>query len=224
MLQANSLAIFSGFMSGVALSLTPCILPMIPIFSATLAGEQKLSRRKGLILSLCFVLGMFLVYSVFALIAAYSGAAFHKYFQSRLAIVGFAAVLVAMSLTMFGWVRFKFSIDWGRKLQSITGGIGGYSGAVILGATCSLVLSPCVTPALVSSLAVLIKNGDPLQAIALSASTSLGLGTPMLLLGIGLGKYIPKTGAWMVWVNKLIGLTLLFTAVWLVWPIIIGKE
>ena len=205
---------------GVLLSLTPCMFPMFPILTVLLAGQkQTASRWRGLGLAFAYVSGMALVYAAVGVIAARTGVALQNYLQSPWMLLVFSALLIVLALSMFDVFQIQMPERWQLWLQNKTQGKNGYWGAVLMGAASALIASPCVTAPLVGLITYIAQTGRvALGGLALVV-LAYGMGVPLLLLGAGLGQWLPKAGAWMTRVKMLIGVLMIGVAVWVAQPL-----
>ena len=213
-------ALLVVFGLGLLLSLTPCMFPMFPILTVLLAGQQReQSRWHGFALALAYVSGMAVVYALIGVVAARTGLALQSYLQNPWVLLGFAALLVLLALSMFDVFQIQMSARWQAWLQAKTQGKNGYWGAWIMGAASALIASPCVTAPLVGLISYIAQTGQvTLGGLALLV-LAYGMGVPLLLLGAGLGQWLPKSGAWMTRVKNLIGVMMLGVAVWVAQPV-----
>ena len=208
------------FCLGVLLSLTPCMFPMFPILTVLLAGQkQTASRWRGLGLAFAYVSGMALVYAAVGVIAARTGVALQNYLQSPWVLLVFSALLIVLALSMFDVFQIQMPERWQLWLQNKTQGKNGYWGAALMGAASALIASPCVTAPLVGLITYIAQTGRvALGGLALVV-LAYGMGVPLLLLGAGLGQWLPKAGAWMTRVKMLIGVLMIGVAVWVAQPL-----
>ena len=208
------------FCLGVLLSLTPCMFPMFPILTVLLAGQkQTASRWRGLGLAFAYVSGMALVYAAVGVIAARTGVALQNYLQSPWMLLVFSALLIVLALSMFDVFQIQMPERWQLWLQNKTQGKNGYWGALVMGAASALIASPCVTAPLVGLITYIAQTGRvALGGLALLV-LAYGMGLPLLLLGAGLGQWLPKAGAWMTRVKMLIGVLMIGVAVWVAQPL-----
>ncbi|MDR9468005.1 protein-disulfide reductase DsbD [Marinospirillum sp.] len=212
------------FVLGLGLTFTPCVLPMLPILAGAIAGQgEDISARKGLALSLAYVLGMASTYTLAGVLVGYFGASMNLQaaMQNPLALSVFAGVFVLLSLSMFGFYELQLPAFLRDKLNSIgqqpgeaaPSGIGRYLGLALLGLISALVVSPCVSAPLAGALIYISTTGDALLGGAALFALSLGMGVPLLLLGAGGGRFLPKAGTWMLAVKSFFGVLLLALAI-----------
>lgn len=207
------------FLWGLALNLTPCVYPLIPITTSYFAGQSTGSTAKVFSLALVYVLGMALMYSVLGVLAATSGALFGAALQSPMVLVFIALVMVGLALSMFGVYEIRVPM----ALTNFAGGSrSGYFGALFMGLTMGIVAAPCIGPVVLGLLTYVAKSADPVLGFGMFFVLALGLGVPYLFLGTfsGLLKNLPRSGTWMVWVKKVFGVIMLAMAIYFVQPIL----
>lgn len=208
------------FLAGLALNLTPCVYPLIPITisyfatSSSAASGSALLARAGL-----YVGGMALVYSTLGLIAGLSGGFFGAILQSSITQIALTLFMLGMAGWMFDLYQPRlpaFALDLGGKNRA------GYLGALIMGMTVGIVASPCVGPFSLGLLAYVGSTRDPALGFALFFVLALGLGVPFLLLAVfsGLGGALPRPGAWMILARSVFGVILLYMALYFAEPLI----
>lgn len=208
--------IFFGF--GLLLSFTPCILPMVPVLSGIIIGHGKdVTTRKAFFLSLSYVLSMSVTYAVVGAIVAQLGANLQISMQSPWAISIFSLIFVLLALSMFGFYEFKLPESWQAKIagSSRSQRGGHYIGAAIMGCLSTLILSPCVTAPLIGVLTYIAQTGNVLLGSLTLFFLSLGMGTPLLLIGTSAGKWLPESGNWMNAVKAFFGVLLIAVAIYL---------
>lgn len=211
---------------GLALCFTPCSLPMIPIVSAIVVGHgaDREGRRRAFFLSVAYVLGMALMYSLAGIFAALAGASLAAYLQNSWALIFFALILLAMAASLFGWYEVRMPAWLSHPLHKIARRLHpeerGIPSAFLMGAFSGLIVGPCMTPPLAAILLVIAHTGSPFLGGVLLFSLAIGIGLPLILLGIGAGRYVPRTGPWMIHIKQLFGVLLVLLAIWMVWPIL----
>jgi thiol:disulfide interchange protein DsbD len=206
------------FAGGLALNLTPCVYPVIPItlgfFGRQAAG--KTSRSFGLALS--YVLGMSVMYSALGVFAAISGALFGAWLQEPAVLIAIALVVVALALSMFG----LFEIRVPHFITDRTGSKSGVPGAFTMGLFVGFVAAPCIGPFIVSLMAYVAERQSAALGFGLFFTLAMGLGLPYLVLGTATGalQKLPRSGEWMVAVRKVFGFALLSLAVYFLRPVL----
>ncbi|MDR1848685.1 MAG: protein-disulfide reductase DsbD [Zoogloeaceae bacterium] len=212
-----------AFVAGLGLSLTPCVFPMLPILSGIIAGQKETpGKLRAFLLSLTYVLGMALVYAAAGVAAGFSGVLLSSLLQNVWALSIFALIFVALALAMFDVYTLQmpaglqgFLARHSRRFK------GGHFFAVFLmGAISALIVGPCVAAPLAGALLYIGQTGDAILGGAALFVMALGMGMPLLALGLSAGILLPKAGAWMGGVKKGFGFLLLATAVWIVSPVV----
>jgi thiol:disulfide interchange protein DsbD len=217
------------FVAGLLLAFTPCVLPMVPILSQLIAGQAtgpggKITTARAFWLSLTYVLGMSVTYTAAGAAAAAAGKQVQAMFQQPWIIVLFAALFVAMALSMFG----LYTVQMPAAIQTRLSGTsnrqraGTFGGVAVMGALSALIVTTCVGPALVAALVVIGQTGNVARGAAALFAMSLGMGAPLLVIGTSAGALLPKAGAWMDGVKQIFGVLMLAMAVWMLSRILPG--
>ncbi|CAN5738051.1 protein-disulfide reductase DsbD [soil metagenome] len=209
------------WVAGLLLALTPCMLPMVPILSTLIAGQAgPVSRRKGFMLALSYVLGMAIVYSGMGMAAGLAGEGLAAALQNPWVLGSFAAMLAGLALGMFGVYELQMptfiqnrAIGWSNRFQG-----GSYAAVFIMGGLSALILGPCVAAPLAGALVYISQTRNAVTGGTALFFMALGMGAPLLLVGMSAGSLLPRTGAWMELVKHIFGVVLLATAVWIVSP------
>ncbi len=216
----GNLALVMGlfFIAGLGLALTPCVLPMIPILSGIIAGDgDNVTPARGFTLSLIYVLGMALTYTVAGALFAMAGQQAQAVFQQPWILALFAALFVVLALSMFGLFELQLPSALQSRLAAVSGRQKGGTlvGTFVMGALSALIVTACVAPPLVAALAVIGQTGDVLRGSLALFSLSIGMGAPLLLVGASAGKLLPKAGPWMVAVKGAFGFVMLGLAIYI---------
>ncbi len=209
---------FFGF--GLLLSLTPCIFPMIPILSSIIvkAGDEgTLTASRGFFLSLVYVLAMSAAYTMAGVLAGLFGANLQVALQNPYVLIAFAGIFVALAFSMFGYFKLELPKSLQNKINKTTEGKEkqGIIGIAIMGFLSALIVGPCVAPPLAGALVYIGQTGDAFLGGMALFVMSLGMGAPLLLIGLGAGRYMPKPGGWMELVTKVFGIVMLAVAIWM---------
>jgi thiol:disulfide interchange protein DsbD len=209
---------FFGF--GLLLSLTPCVFPMIPILSSIIvnAGNKtSMSAKKGFWLSLVYVLAMSLAYTIAGVIAGVFGANLQVMLQNPYVLVVFALIFIALAFSMFGYYKIEPPQWLQSKVYKTTTEqkSHGIVGIAVMGFLSALIVGPCVAPPLAGALVYIGQTGDALLGGLALFVMSLGMGIPLLAIGAGAGKFMPKPGGWMDTVSKIFGVLMLAIAIWM---------
>ncbi|MGB7401685.1 MAG: protein-disulfide reductase DsbD [Arcobacter sp.] len=209
---------FFGF--GLLLSLTPCVFPMIPILSSIIvkAGQnEQLTTKRGFFLSLVYVISMSLAYTIAGIIAGLFGANLQVALQNPYVLSAFAAIFVALAFSMFGYYKLELPQSIQNKINKTTEGKEkqGIFGIAIMGFLSALIVGPCVAPPLAGALVYIGQTGNAILGGAALFVLSLGMGVPLLLIGLGAGKFMPKPGGWMENITRIFGIVMLAIAIWM---------
>lgn len=228
LLRTGSLlsVLLAFFAAGLFLSLTPCVLPMVPILSGLIVGQgAKITTSRAFFLSLTYVLGMALTYTATGALAALAGKQVQAMFQQTWIIILFSALFVAMSLSMFGLYTVQMPSFIQTRLTEVSNRQeGGKFGSVaIMGVLSALIVTTCVGPALVSVLIVIGQTGDVARGSAALFVMALGMGAPLLIVGSSAGTLLPRAGAWMDSVKRLFGAMMLALAAWMLDRVVPGR-
>ncbi|HEV7486229.1 MAG TPA: cytochrome c biogenesis protein CcdA [Thermoanaerobaculia bacterium] len=192
------------FVGGLALNLTPCVFPMIPITVGFFAMQSDGRRSRRFALSLAYVLGIVITYSALGVFAALSGRMFGSWLQSPAVLIGFAALMLVLASSMFGVWEFRVP----QFITNRSAGRAGVAGALTMGLFVGIVAAPCVGPVVVALFTLVAAIAKPTIGMAMFATLAFGLGFPYL---IALNVF-PKPGEWMVQVKKAMGFVLIAMA------------
>nr|WP_243431834.1 protein-disulfide reductase DsbD [Aliamphritea spongicola] len=220
LLSSSSLMLILGafFVAGLALALTPCVFPMIPILSSIIIGQQQpVSTKRGFFLSLVYVLSVAVTYTVLGIVAGLFGENLQAAFQNAWIIGTFSFIFVLLSLSMFGFYDLQLPNSLQTKLNEMSNSQQGGSiiGVVIMGLLSALIVGPCMAAPLAGALIYIGQTGDPVLGGAALFSLSMGMGVPLLIVGASAGKLLPKAGMWMENVKAGFGVLMLLMAVWM---------
>lgn len=206
------------FLLGIGLTFTPCVLPMIPILSSIIMGQGNISTRRAFALSVTYVVPMALTFALAGLLVASLGAQYNlaAIMQQPLALSIVAAIFVLLALVMFDKIQIRLPFQ--QQLNSISekqkGGT--FVGVAIMGALSAIVVSPCVSAPLAGALIFISTTGDMMQGFLALFALGLGMGVPLLIIGTGGNKLVPRAGGWMNIVKSAFGILLLAIALYLV--------
>ncbi len=218
-LNANLLAFF---LAGLGLSFTACMYPLLPIVSSIVVGDKKNSKSRAFALSMIYVQGLALTYTLVGVIAGLTGALLTVWLQQAWVVLSASALMIILSLGMFG----VFTIQLPNRLQAyfqnqsskLSG--GKIASVFVMGMMSALIIGPCVAPPLAFALGYIGTTGDgTLGGLALYA-LALGTGAPLVIIGTFGAHFLPKAGHWMNGVKYFFGCILLAVAVYLATPFI----
>lgn len=207
------------FVGGLALNLTPCVYPLIPITIGYFGGQSEGKTSRLILMGLLFVLGMSVTYSIVGVVTSLTGAVFGSLLQNPVVIIIIAAIFLALSLSMFGVYEFKLP----DKLVAKAGGAkGGLFGAFFMGLTMGIVAAPCIGPFVLGLVTYVATKGDALYGFLMFFVLALGLGLPYLFLAVFSGKLksLPRAGLWMDAVKHIFGFILIAMALYFLLPLI----
>lgn len=212
LVSGSPLVMLGGFLGfGLLLALTPCVFPMIPILSAMLAGAgERLSARRGFVLSATYVVAMAAAYGLVGLAAGWSGANLQAVLQTPWVLGVSALVFVLLSLSMFGLYELRLPHRLTAHHRHRAG--GSLIGAAVLGFGSALIVGPCVTPPLAAAMLYAVQTGEAARGGAALFALGLGMGLPLIAVGTFGAKVLPKSGPWMVAVRQAFGLVFLVVA------------
>ena len=225
------LIIMGFFGAGLLLSLTPCVLPMIPILSSIIVGSQSKAEssphknpRKlySFGLSVAYVLGMALSYTLAGIAAGLSGNLLSQSLQNPWVLGTSALVFVLLAFSMFGFYELQLPSALESKLIKASNKFKGghFLSVFVMGALSALIVSPCVAAPLAGALIYISQSQDVVLGGTALFALSLGMGVPLLLIGASAGQLLPKTGNWMNAVRNFFGVLMLGMAIWLISPVI----
>ncbi|MEA1921012.1 MAG: protein-disulfide reductase DsbD [Campylobacterota bacterium] len=206
---------FLGF--GLLLAMTPCVFPMIPILSSVIVAQgENITTRKAFTMSLVYVLAMSVAYTIAGVLAGMFGANLQAAFQTPWVIVVFSLIFVALSLSMFDYYELQMPQFIQSRLNNVGQKQGGYYGVALMGFFSALIVGPCVAAPLAGALIYIGQTGDALLGGIALFALSMGMGVPLLLIGVSAGKFMPKPGAWMDAVKSIFGVMLIGVAIWMI--------
>ncbi len=215
------------FLAGLGLAFTPCIFPMIPILSSLVVGHgdtqmtAKQSRRHAFWISLAYVLGMSLAYTLAGILAAITGAYLQAFFQNPWVLSGLSVLFVVLALSMFGFYELQMPSAIQSRLSHY-GKSGHFFSAFVMGILSALIVGPCVAAPLAGALLFIAHTGNMLTGGLALFLLGLGMGVPLLIIGTSAGHFLPKAGAWMNTVKTVFGVVLLGVAIWFLSRIVPG--
>ena len=218
--------VIGGFyLAGLLLSLTPCVLPMVPILSSIIAGQGgQVSTARGFSLSLSYVLGMAATYTTAGALAALAGGQIQAMFQKPWIIMLFAGLFVVLSLGMFGLYEIQMPTAIQTRLANLANKqkAGTYVGTAFIGALTALIVTTCVAPPLVGALTMIGQTGDVTRGATALFALSIGMGSPLLLVGASAGQLLPRVGPWMNAVKAAFGVLMIGMAIWMLQRVLPG--
>lgn len=225
MLQHASLPLvlvsFFGF--GLLLAFTPCTFPMIPILSGIIVGQgHKISRGRAFVLSLAYVLGMAVTYALAGIAAGLSGTLLSAALQNVWVLGAFALLFIVLALSMFGFYELQLPTALQSRLSNRASHLRGgqLGGVALMGALSALIVGPCVAAPLAGALLYIARSGDAVLGGVALFVMALGMGAPLIAVGVATRSVLPRIGPWMEGVRKAFGVMLLGVALWLLMPLL----
>jgi thiol:disulfide interchange protein DsbD len=209
--------------AGLLLSLTPCVLPMLPILSSIIVGTQERpSRLRGLALASSYSLGMAMVYTLLGVAAGLAGEGFSAALQTPWALGSFAALLVLFSLSMFDVYELRLPARFTTHVSAHCDRLpaGQVAGVFVMGGLSALIVSPCVTAPLATALVFISQSRDVVLGGTALFAMATGMSAPLLLLGVSSGRWLPRSGPWMHTIKRLFGAMMLGVAIWIAQPVL----
>ena len=205
-------AVFGFFLLGLGLAFTPCVLPMLPLLSAIVIGQnQRPNMWRAFALSFVYVQGMALTYTLLGLIVAAIGLPFQVALQHPYVMIGLSIIFVLLALSMFGvfTLQLPSSLQTKLSLLSQQQKAGAFGGVFLMGMIAGLVASPCTSAPLSGALLYVAQSGDLFTGAITLYLLALGMGVPLILITLFGNKILPKSGMWMETVKKLFGFVML---------------
>jgi thiol:disulfide interchange protein DsbD len=222
--EGNFAIVLGGFLLfGLLLTFTPCVLPMIPILSGIIAGEgTELNKLRALALSLSYVLGMAIAYAAAGIAAAFSGSLIAAALQNAWVLGSFALVFVVLALSMFGFYDLRLPGFLHHRLHHAHRRLQGgrVASVAAMGVLSAVIVSPCVAAPLAGALLYISQTRDVALGGAALFAMALGMGVPLVAVGVSEGALLPRAGPWMGGVKKFFGVLLLAVALWIVSSVI----
>jgi thiol:disulfide interchange protein DsbD len=216
-----------GYLGGLLMAFTPCVLPMVPILSGIIAGSgEQTTPARAFLLSLSYVAGIAAIYVLMGVVAAFIGGGVNlqAIFNQWYILVPFALLFVVLAASMFGLFTIEVPSFIQTRLSDASNNqrAGTFIGVAVMGALSALIVSACVAPVLIGALTFIAKTGDAVRGGVAMLSIALGMGTPLLLVGASAGALLPRAGAWMETIKNLFGVMFLAVAAWLLTRIVSG--
>lgn len=216
-----TLATFFGF--GLLLAMTPCVFPMIPIISGLIISQgEGLTTKKAFFLSVVYVLAMAVAYTIAGVLAGLFGANLQAALQTPWVVYSFALIFVFLAFSMFGFYELKLPDALVNKVSASNNSRSGVMGVAIMGFLSALIVGPCVAAPLAGALVYIGQTGDAFLGGMALFSMSIGMGVPLIVVGVSAGKFMPKPGGWMTMVTAIFGVMMLGVAIWMLSKVVNG--
>lgn len=207
------------FIGGMALNLTPCVYPLIPITVSYFGGRSGKSQGRLVAHGLCYLAGLAVTNSALGVMAALTGGLMGAMLQNTWVLAGIAAVLLIFASSLFGLWELRLP---GGLTQAASKSYAGYFGSLFMGLTLGIIAAPCIGPFVLGLLTWIASTGSPWFGFITFFSLSLGLGLPLFILALFSGRLekLPRSGEWMIWVKKLMGWVLVGMAAYFIRPLL----
>lgn len=206
--EVSGLWFVAAFAGGLALNLTPCVYPMIPVTLAFFSGQAKGRAGRTACLGAIYVVGISITYAVLGVVASQTGALLGSWLQHPAVIIGIILLIAALALSLFGFYDLRPPAWFVQRFGRASSGL---VGALVMGLTVGLIASPCIGPFVLGMLLFVSELANPWFGFALLFIMGVGMGLPYILLGLFADRlaHLPKAGAWLVWSKKVLGVILL---------------
>ena len=213
------LGLLAVFFGGLALNLTPCVYPLIPVTLAFFSRQTSGRAARPAWLALAYVLGISLSYAVLGLIAAKTGELLGFWLQQPVVLIAASGMIVALAMSMFGFFELTVPQAMLRPLSRLSDGPWG---AFLMGLGIGLIAAPCIGPFVLSLFVFISQRANLWEGFLTFFTLGLGMGLPYLLLATALGRAsrLPKAGAWLVWIRQGLGVVLLGLALYILKPLV----
>lgn len=212
------ITVITFFGYGLLLALTPCVFPMIPILSSIIVSKCKNSKndnKKAFLISFIYVFAMSLAYSIAGILATYFGSSVQGFLQIPWVIILFSLIFIVLAFSMFGFYELQLPASLQSKISKKSESKNGLIGVFIMGFLSALIVGPCVAAPLAGALVYIAQSGNLVLGGSALFIMSFGMGMPLLLIGLGANRFLPKPGYWMNEISKIFGFIMLFMAVWM---------
>ncbi|MCZ6111764.1 protein-disulfide reductase DsbD [Campylobacter ureolyticus] len=212
------ITVITFFGYGLLLALTPCVFPMIPILSSIIVSKcknSKNSNKKAFLISFIYVFAMSLAYSIAGILATYFGSSVQGFLQIPWVIILFSLIFIVLAFSMFGFYELQLPASLQSKISKKSESKNGLIGVFIMGFLSALIVGPCVAAPLAGALVYIAQSGNLVLGGSALFIMSFGMGMPLLLIGLGANRFLPKPGYWMNEISKIFGFIMLFMAVWM---------
>ena len=214
--RSLAVMLLSFLVLGLLLAFTPCVLPMVPILSGIIVGQQQpVSASRGFLLSSVYVVAMALTYALAGVAAGLLGHNLQPAFQKPPVLIAFSLLFVALSFSMFGFYELQLPAALQIRLDRVSRAQrgGSYLGVGVMGALSALIVGPCVAPPLAGALAFISQSGSAVVGGSALFALGIGMGLPLIALGTSAGGVLPRVGAWMENIKRVFGVVFLGVAI-----------
>jgi thioredoxin:protein disulfide reductase len=210
------------FLGGLALNLSPCIYPMIPITVSYFGGKSRRMKGAAMIHGVLYLIGLSVTNSIMGAASALSGNMLGSMLQHPASLITIALIMMILGLSFFEiWeLRVPPALN---KIASKS--FGGYFGTFFMGLTIGIIAAPCIGPFILGLFAYVGQKADPLFGFLCFFVLSMGMGLPICILALfsGAMKRLPLSGDWMLWIRRLMGWVMIGMAIYMISPLIYGR-
>lgn len=216
------LTLLGIFMGGLALNLTPCVYPLIPITVSYFGGKSRKIGGRSMLHGTLYLAGLSITNSILGVFSALSGSLFGSILQNPLTLTLVACIITALALSFFGFWELRIPNILSKAASK---NYSGYFGTFFMGLTLGVVAAPCIGPFILALLTKVAQQGDPFLGFLYFFVLSIGMGLPLCILAVFSGAIdrLPMSGDWMLWVRKLMGWVLIGMAVYMISPLFTHK-
>jgi len=220
---SGPMLLLAFYLAGLGMAATVCMYPLIPIVSTMIVGDgQRTNKRRALILSLAYVQGIGAVYAVVGAVAALSGSFLVGALQLPWVIGSMAALFVVLALSMFGVFTLQLPAGLQSKVNDASNNLSGgrLVPVFLMGALSSLIVGACMGPPLAAALGIVGARADLVLGVVGFYAMAMGVGTPLVIVGVAGGHVLPKAGPWMSQIKNVFGGIMLGVAIWIAHPVL----
>jgi len=219
------LTLLGVFLGGVALNLTPCVYPLIPITASYFGGRSETGERQGYLIlhGLLYILGLSVMNSALGVSAAFTGRLMGSFLQHPAVLIFVSSILFFMALNFFGFWELRLP---NFLSSAVSKAHTGYAQSLFMGLTLGIVAAPCIGPFVIGLLTMVAQKGDPLFGFLIFFTLSIGMGLPLFILSMFAGNLsrLPRSGEWLLWIRHLFGWIMIAMAVYFIKPLIPGHD
>ncbi|MFZ3138034.1 MAG: cytochrome c biogenesis protein CcdA [Thermodesulfovibrionales bacterium] len=215
------LTLIGVFFGGIALNLTPCVYPLIPITASYFGGRSETGERQGYLIlhGFLYILGLSVMNSAIGISAAFTGRLMGSVLQHPAVLIFVSSVMLLMALNFFGFWELRLP---GFLSSVVSKSHTGYAQSLFMGLTLGIVAAPCIGPFIIGLLTMVAQKGDPMFGFLIFFTLSIGLGLPLFILSLFAGNVskLPRSGEWLLWIRNLFGWIMLAMAVYFIKPLL----
>ena len=213
------IGLIAVFFGGMALNLTPCVYPLIPITLAFFGAQAAGRTARIIALAASYVVGLSLSYAILGVIAAKTGALLGSWLQQPAVLIAVAVLIAALACGMFGLYELRMPEALTRRFSRASGGLGG---AFVMGVAVGVIAAPCIGPFVIGLFLFVSQLANVVTGFVIFLTLGLGMGTPYIALALAANRmsHLPRAGAWLVWSKHALGFVLLGLALYFLKPLL----